>query len=36
MNLIFSLMGILGGILCAIGDVLLDLKGSGNQKLGTS
>ena len=36
MNLIFSIMGLLGGILCAIGDLLLDLKGRGNQKLGTS
>lgn len=28
--------GIAGGIVCAIGDVLLDLKGPGNCKLGTS
>jgi len=36
MKFAFSIMGVLGGILCAIGDLLLDLKGSGNQKLGTS
>lgn len=36
MNLLFSTLGLAGGILCAVGDVLLDLKGKGNQKLGTS
>ncbi len=36
MNLIFSILGIAGGILCAVGDILFDLKGRGNQKLGTS
>lgn len=36
MNMIFSILGILGGILCAIGDMLFDLKGKSNQKLGTS
>lgn len=36
MNLTFSIMGLLGGVLCAIGDILLDLKGNGNLKLGTS
>lgn len=35
MNMIFSVMGLLGGILCAIGDILFDFKGRGNQKLGT-
>lgn len=36
MNMVFSILGLLGGVLCAIGDVLFDLKGRGNQKLGTS
>ena len=29
-------LGVAGGLLCAAGDVLLDLKGPGNEKLGTS
>ncbi len=33
---ILAAFGIVGGLLCACGDVLLDLKGPGNQKLGTS
>ena len=36
MNLIFSIMGLIGGLLCCIGDLLFDLKGKGNKKLGTS
>ena len=36
MNLIFSIMGLIGGLLCCTGDVLFDLKGKGNEKLGTS
>lgn len=36
MNMLFSVLGLLGGILCAAGDILFDLKGKGNQKLGTS
>lgn len=36
MNMIFSILGIFGGVLCAIGDMLFDLKGKNNQKLGTS
>ena len=36
MNELFSVLGIAGGILCAIGDLFLDLKGKGNRKLGTS
>lgn len=36
MNLIFAILGICGGVIAGIGDVLLDLKGKGNQKLGTS
>lgn len=36
MNMVFSILGLTGGILCAIGDVLFDLKGKGNRKLGTS
>ena len=36
MNLIFSIMGLVGGLLCCAGDLLFDLKGKGNKKLGTS
>ncbi|HIW82211.1 MAG TPA: hypothetical protein H9742_11970 [Candidatus Acetatifactor stercoripullorum] len=36
MNLIFAILGICGGVIAGIGDMLLDLKGKGNQKLGTS
>lgn len=36
MNLIFSIMGLIGGLLCCTGDILFDLKGKGNKKLGTS
>ena len=32
----FSIMGLVGGLLCCIGDVLFDLKGQGNEKLRTS
>lgn len=34
MNLVFAIMGIIGGLFTATGDMLLDLKGKGNQKLG--
>ncbi|MCM1230925.1 MAG: hypothetical protein NC489_12395 [Ruminococcus flavefaciens] len=34
MNVVFGIMGLMGGILCAVGDILFDLKGKGNQKLG--
>lgn len=36
MNMIFSILGLAGGILCAVGDILFDLKGKNNRKLGTS
>ncbi|MCM1246345.1 MAG: hypothetical protein NC293_11955 [Roseburia sp.] len=36
MNLMFGYLGIAGGIFCAVGDLLFDLKGKGNKKLGTS
>lgn len=36
MNLIFSIMGLVGGLLCCTGDILFDLKGKENKKLGTS
>lgn len=36
MDLIFSIMGLVGGLLCCAGDLLFDLKGKGNKKLGTS
>lgn len=36
MNLLFSVLGLVGGLLCCVGDIFFDLKGPGNQKLGTS
>lgn len=36
MYLVFSILGFIGGLLCCTGDILFDLKGPGNQKLGTS
>lgn len=36
MNLTFAILGVLGGLFTATGDMLLDLKGKGNEKLGTS
>ena len=36
MYLLFSVLGLIGGLLCCAGDILFDLKGRGNQKLGTS
>jgi hypothetical protein len=34
MNLLFGILGLVGGILCAIGDMLFDLKGNNSVKLG--
>ncbi len=34
MSMAFSVLGLIGGILCAVGDMLLDMKGKNNQKLG--
>jgi hypothetical protein len=34
--LLFSFFGLCGGLLCCVGDILFDLKGAGNEKLGTS
>lgn len=34
LNLIYSITGLLGGIFCAIGDMLLDIKGKENKKIG--
>ncbi|MBQ8781117.1 MAG: hypothetical protein IJZ72_05540 [Oscillospiraceae bacterium] len=34
MLMTFSVLGLIGGILCAVGDILFDLKGAGNQKTG--
>ena len=34
MYLTFSVFGLIGGLLCAIGDILFDLKGKDNQKTG--
>jgi hypothetical protein len=34
LNYIFGLLGLSGGILCAIGDMFLDLKGADNKKMG--
>ena len=36
MYFIFSVLGLVGGLLCCTGDILFDLKGRGNEKLGTS
>ena len=36
MYLVFSISGLIGELLCCVGDVLFDLKGKGNEKLGTS
>lgn len=33
-NTVLAILGIIGGILCAIGDLFLDLKGADNKKLG--
>lgn len=34
MNFTFGILGLIGGLLCAVGDMLFDLKGKDNQKLG--
>jgi hypothetical protein len=34
MDFIFGIVGLTGGLLCAVADIFLDLKGSGNVKLG--
>lgn len=36
LNLVYAIMGLLGGITCATGDILLDLKGKDNVKVGNS
>lgn len=36
MDFVFSVLGLIGGLLCCIGDILFDLKGKDNKKLGTS
>ncbi|MCM1543361.1 MAG: hypothetical protein NC121_19175 [Blautia sp.] len=36
MNVVFGFLGLAGGILCAVGDILFDLKGKENKKLGAS
>lgn len=35
-ELLFSILGVVGGLLCCTGDILFDLKGKDNKKLGTS
>jgi hypothetical protein len=35
MNQILAVIGIMGGLLCAVADCLLDLKGADNEKLGS-
>lgn len=35
-NLLFSILGFIGGLVLCAGDILFDLKGKDNQKLGTS
>ena len=34
MTFTFGFLGIIGGIICACGDILLDLKGKDNMKTG--
>ena len=34
MNTILAVIGIIGGLICAVADLLLDLKGPQNNKLG--
>lgn len=34
LNLVYSIIGLLGGVFCAMGDLLLDLKGKDNVKVG--
>lgn len=34
MDKVLANIGIIGGLLCAVADLLLDLKGSDNKKLG--
>lgn len=34
MDFIFGILGFAGGLLCAVGDILFDLKGKGNVKSG--
>ncbi len=36
LNIVYSIIGLCGGIVCAIGDILLDLKGKDNVKVGGS
>lgn len=36
MNIILSVIGIIGGLLCAAADMLLDIKGKDNVKCGTN
>ena len=36
MYLVFSILGVIGGLLCCVGDCFLDLKGADNEKRGTS
>ena len=31
MLLVFSVLGLIGGLLCCVGDILFDLKGKGIQ-----
>ena len=33
-NQLLAIIGIIGGLLCAVADCLLDLKGADNEKLG--
>lgn len=35
-NLLFSILGFIGGLVLCAGDILFDLKGKDNQKFGTS
>lgn len=34
--MVLSILGLIGGLLCCVGDILFDFKGKDNQKLGSS
>lgn len=34
MDCVFGILGLAGGLLCVVGDILFDLKGKGNLKIG--
>ncbi|MDL2214333.1 hypothetical protein LJB76_02080 [Clostridia bacterium OttesenSCG-928-O13] len=34
MDFVFGILGVVGGLCCAVGDILFDLKGKGNTQSG--